>query len=168
MSQVQEFFSITPWTVIFSFCNLLIICFIIKKFLFQPVMNVLKKRQEEVDKIYSDADSDREQAAQLKAAYDAHMAEAQSDADKLMKKAVDTANLRSQTIVDEAQQQASGMLRRAESEIEQERLKAFTEVRNQLGEMAVEIAGQIVNREINEDDHRVLVDEFIRNAGEKE
>ncbi len=168
MSQVQEFFSITPWTVIFSFCNLLLICYIIKKLLFKPVMNVLAKRQEEVDNIYKAADSDRAEAAQLKADYNAHMAEAKSDADKLMKNAMETANKRSEAIIGEAQQQASGMIRRAESEIEQERLKAFTEVRNELSEMAVDIAGQIVDREINGDDHKKLVDEFIRNAGEEQ
>ena len=32
--------------------------------------------------------------------------------------------------------------------------------------MAVDIAGRMVEREINADDHRELVDEFIRNAGE--
>ena len=168
MNEVQEFFSIVPWTIIFQFCNLLILCLLIKKFLFKPVMAMLDQRQKEVDTIYDAANDDRAQAAELKQSYDKRMAGAREEADQLMKKTLASANQRSEAIIDDAQKQVSGMMRRAESEIEQERLKAFTEVRNELSEMAVDIAGQIVNREINGDDHKKLVDEFIRNAGEEQ
>ena len=48
---VQELVSITPWTSIWSIVNLFITLFLVKKFLFKPVMNVLKQRQEEIDTI---------------------------------------------------------------------------------------------------------------------
>ena len=41
MNAVQEFISITPWTIIFQICNLLILVLLIKKFLFKRVMAVL-------------------------------------------------------------------------------------------------------------------------------
>lgn len=56
MQQVQDFISITPWTLIFQICNLLILTALIKKFLFKPVMAVLDKRQAEIDGMYSEAD----------------------------------------------------------------------------------------------------------------
>ena len=59
------------------------------------------------------------------------------------------------------------MLRRAESEIAQERVKAFAEVKKELSGMAVDIAEQMVSRELNATDQDRLVDEFIRNAGDK-
>ena len=58
------------------------------------------------------------------------------------------------------------MMRRAESEIAQERVKAFAEVKKEISGMAVDIAEQMVSREIKAADHAELVDEFIRNAGE--
>ena len=160
MSGVQEFFSIVPWTIIFQFCNLLILCLLIKKFLFQRVMLVLDQRQKEVDNIYAAANEDRGRAAELKQNYDLRMA------DQLMKKTVASANLRSDAIIDDAQKQAANMMRRAESEIAQERVKAFAEVKKEISVMAVDIAEQMVSREIKAEDHAELVDEFIRNAGE--
>ena len=59
------------------------------------------------------------------------------------------------------------MIRRAESEIAQERVKAFAEVKKELSGMAVDIAEQMVSRELNVKDQDRLVDEFIRNAGDK-
>ena len=66
---VQELVSITPWTSIWSIVNLFITLFLVKKFLFKPVMNVLKQRQEEIDTIYSDADQAKSDAAEMKAQY---------------------------------------------------------------------------------------------------
>ncbi len=167
MNGVQEFFSIVPWTISFQYCNLLILCLLIRKFLFQPVMKVLKARQDEIDGIYNAANEDRARAAALKADYDRHMAGAREEADQLVKSAVESANRRGDAILSDAQAQASGMIRRAESEIEQERIKAFAEVKKELSGMAVDIASQMVGREINPSDQDSLVDEFIRNAGDK-
>ena len=54
----------------------------------------------------------------------------------------------------------------AEADIAQERKKAVNDLKNEIGGMAVEIAGKVVEREINESDHQALIDEFIRNVGD--
>jgi len=167
MTGVQEFFSFVPWNTIFAFCNLLILCFFFKKFLFARVMAVLEKRQQEVEGIYEAANADRDQAAQLKQDYDLRMQGARAEADQLVKKAVESANLRSEAILKDAEDQVGGMKRRAESEIEQEKIKAIAMVKKEMSGMAVDIAEQMVSREIKAEDYDKLVDEFIRNAGEK-
>ena len=166
MNAVQEFISITPWTIIFQICNLLILFALIKKFLFKRVMAVLDARQQEIDGIYDAAGKDREDAAQMKAEYTERMSNARAEADLLVKNAVDTANKRGESIVQEARDEATHLKQKAESDIEQERRKAYSELVGEISGMAVDIAGRMVEREINEDDHRGLVEEFIRNAGE--
>ena len=140
MNAVQEFISITPWTIIFQICNLLILFVLIKKFLFKRVMDMLDARQQEIDGIYDAAGKDRDEAAQMKAEYAERMSSARDEATHLKQK--------------------------AESDIEQERRKAYSELVGEISGMAVDIAGRMVEREINEADHRDLVEEFIRNAGE--
>jgi F-type H+-transporting ATPase subunit b len=51
-------------------------------------------------------------------------------------------------------------------EIAQEKKKAVNEVKGEIGDMAVEIAAKVIEREINEKDHEKLIDEFISNVGE--
>ena len=167
MEKVQDFFQVVPWTLIFQYCNLLILCLLFRKFLFKPVQAILKKRQDEIDGIYDAANQNREQAQALKEDYDQRMRQAGEEADRLVRSAVDSANRRGDAIVDEARAQASGMITRAQAEIEQERLRAFSEVRKELGGMAVDIAEQMVSRELTVQDQDRLVDEFIRNAGDK-
>ena len=166
MNAVQEFISITPWTLIFQICNLLILCALLKKLLFQRVMNMLDKRQQEIDGIYEAADKSRSDADQMKEEYTRRMSNARAEADQLVKNAVDTAQRKGDAIVQEARDEATHLKQKAESDIEQERRKAYSELVGEISGMAVDIAGKMVEREINEEDHRELVDEFIKKAGE--
>ena len=138
MNAVQEFISITPWTIIFQICNLLILFTLIRKLLFKRVMAVLDKRQQEIDGIYSAADKAKDDADQMKAEYTRRMSSARAEADMLVKNAMDTAQRRGDAIVQEARDEATHLKQKAESDIEQERRKAYSE----------------------------LVDEFIKKAGE--
>ena len=128
MNAVQEFISITPWTIIFQICNLLILFTLIRKFLFKRVMAVLDKRQEEIDGIYSAADKVKDDADQMKEEYTRRMMGARAEADLLMKNAVDTAQRRSDAIVQEARNEATHLKQKAESDIEQQRRKAYSEL----------------------------------------
>ena len=166
MNAVQDFISITPWTIIFQICNLLILFALIKKFLFKRVMDVLDKRQQEIDGIYDAADKAKGDAVQMKEEYTRRMSNARAEADQLVKNAVDTAQRRGDAIVQEARDEATHIKQKAESDIEQERRKAYSELVGEISGMAVDIAGRMVEREINADDHRELVDEFIKKAGE--
>ena len=83
MNAVQEFISITPWTIVFQICNLLILFVLFKKFLFKRVMAVLDAREKELDGIYDAADKDREDAAQMKQEYTERMSNAREEADTI-------------------------------------------------------------------------------------
>ena len=166
MNAVQEFISITPWTIIFQICNLLILFTLIRKLLFKRVMAVLDKRQQEIDGIYDAADKAKDDADQMKEEYTRRMSNARAEADMLVKNAMDTAQRRGDAIVQEARDEATHLKQKAESDIEQERRKAYSELVGEISGMAVDIAGRMVEREINADDHKELVDEFIKKAGE--
>ena len=166
MKAVQEFISITPWTIIFQICNLLILFHFIKKFLFKRVLAVLDARQKEIDGIYDAADKDRSDAEQLKADYSRRMSNAREEADMVVRSAMENAQRRSDAIVQEAKAEAAHLKQKAESEIEQEKRKAYSELMGEISGMAADIAGRMVEREINPDDHRELVEEFIKSAGE--
>ena len=161
-----EFISIDAWTIIFQICNLLILLFLVRKFLWKRVMAVLEARQKEIDGIYEAAGEDRREAAEMKADYTARMGNAREEADRLVRNAVDTAHNRGDAIVKEAQAEAAHIKQKAERDIDQEKRKAYSELMGEISGMAADIAGRMVEREINAEDHRELVEEFIKSAGE--
>ena len=166
MQQVQDFISITPWTLIFQICNLLILTALIKKFLFKSVMAVLDKRQAEIDGMYSEADKAEARAKALKSEYEQRLATAREEADGLVQNAMRTAQVRSDEIVGEARERAVMLKNKADQEIEQERKKAFMDVKNELSGIAVDIASKVVEREVDAKDHEAFIEDFIRNVGE--
>ena len=163
---VQELVSITPWTIIFQICNLLITITIVKKLLYKPVMNILAKRQQEIDTIYGDADQAKSDATEMKNQYTEKLSHAREEADTIVRNAVQSAERKSEQIVTEARDQAVYMKQKAEQEIEQEKRKAFADVKSELSGIALEIASKVVSREIDEKDHVQLVEDFIKNVGE--
>ena len=164
--EVQQFISIAPWTVIFQILNLLLLMVLFKKYLFKPVTEILEKRQAEIEGHYQEAQQAETDAKAMKADYESKMAGARQEADRVIKTATESANAMSARIVEDARTQADQLKRRAQTEIDLERRRAFDEVKGELSGIALDIASQVIEREVNEKDHEAFIDEFIKNVGE--
>ena len=164
--QVQELVGIVPWTFIAQICNLFLQVYLIKRFLLKPINAMLEKRRAMADAEIQDAVKAKEEAIAMKSEYEQNMLEAKNKANEIVTNAQKTAAIQSEEMLKEASQQAAAMKAKAESDIAQEKRKAVNEVKNEIGGMAMEIAGKVIEREINEEDHAKLIDEFIANVGE--
>lgn len=154
------------WTVIAQLLNTLILFLLLKKFLFVPVKNIIDQRQAEIDKIYVDAQSAKDQALTMQAEYSSSIAGARAEAQTIVNSATKTANVRSDEIVAEANTRAAQLLQRAEGEIAREKKKAINEIKDEISDMAIMIAQKVVGREISPTDHEQLITQFIDNVGE--
>lgn len=164
--EVQQFISIAPWTIIFQILNLLMLMVLFKKYLFKPVTEILEKRQAEIEGHYQEAQQAETDAKAMKADYESKMAGARQEADRVIKTATESANAMSASIVEDARTQADQLKRRAQTEIDLERRRAFDEVKGELSGIALDIASQVIEREVNEKDHEAFINEFIKNVGE--
>ena len=164
--QVQDLVTIVPWTFIATICNLFIQIYLIKRFLFKPINNMLEKRKELADAQISEAEKAKNEALAMKNEYEKDMADARNKASEILSVAQKTASDQSERMIQEAAAQAAALKAKAESDIAQEKRKAVNEAKNEIGGMAMEIAGKVIEREINEEDHKKLIDDFIANVGE--
>ncbi len=158
--------SVNFWQMLISLANLLILFLILKHFLFRPVQRILAKRGEEIRQIYTDAEAAKGEAESARAEYGARLASAEAEAEELLRRAEAKASERGEEIVAEARDEAELLRRRAEREIAQERKKALNEIKNDISELSIEIAEQIVAREIRPEDHEALVNRFIGELGD--
>ena len=166
MGNTQGLVTIIPWTFIAQILNLLIQVFLIKRFLFKPINEMLEKRRELADKEIREAREAKEEADSLKVRYEEGLAGARNEAAQIVQSAQKEAQLRADETVRKAQEQAVGIRKKAEADIAQEKKKAINEMKDEIGELAMDIAGKVVEKEINEEDHKKLIEEFIRNVGE--
>ncbi len=166
MRETQELIAIVPWTFIAQICNLFIQIYLIKRFLFKPINAIIEKRKALADAEIEEAKKARQEAEGLKSDYEAHMAEAKAQAASIIQNAQKDAAARSEAMINEAAAHAAGIKSKAEANIIQEKKKAVNDIKNEIGGIAMDIAGKVIEREIDENDHKKLIDEFIENVGE--
>ena len=164
--QVQELVSFVPWTFIAQICNLFIQVYLIKRFLFKPVNAMLEKRKAMADAEIQDAAKAKDDAQAMKAEYEQNMRDAKDKANEILSTAQKTATAQSEEMIREATQQTAAIKSKAESDIAREKVKAVNEIKDEIGSMAMEIAGKAIGRELHEEDHAKLINEFIANVGE--
>lgn len=165
MSAVKELIYI-DWTIVFQLVNTLILFLVLKHFLYKPVKKILDAREEEVENIYKEANQKNENATSLKKEYEQKLAVAKETASDIVKTATQKAQTRSDEIVSEASLKAAGLLKRAETQIEQDRKKAINEIKNDITDLAISAAGKVISKELSKQDHEKLIENFIENAGD--
>ena len=166
MGQFEAFVGVNFWTALFILLNTLIIFFVAKKFLFGPVMNIIQTRQQEIDDMYTQADTAKETAVKLQSEYEDKLSQAAATSERLVKEATVRAQGREEEIIREANQRAEAIRAKASADIAQEKKKALNDAKDEISVIALAIAGKVVGRELNETDQRNLVDSFIEELGE--
>ena len=161
----EAFVSIGWWQILVTMCNTLITFLIIKKFLFGPVRKMLAQREEEVKTIYSAAEQAQTDAEQKRAEYTERLSKAKEEAAEIVGSATRRAAERSDEILRESSQQASAMVKKAERVIEQERIKAHKELKDEVADLSVMIASKIVERDVKPEDHERFIEDFIDKVG---
>ena len=166
MGQFEAFVGVNFWTALFILLNTLIIFFVAKKFLFGPVMNIIETRQREIDDLYNQAETSREEAGKLQAEYADKLSQAAATSERLVKEATVRAQGREEEIIRQANARAEAILTKASADIAQEKKKALNDAKDEISVIALAIAGKVVGRELNAEDQRNLVDSFIEELGE--
>ena len=166
MDLYQSLVTVNPITLIAQICNLFLQLLIVKIFFLDKIKAILDQRREAADKEITDAQNAKAEAMTIKATYEENMRQSKAKADALLISAQQTATLRGEEIIQDAQRSAVQIKQKAEADIAQEKKKAINDAKNEISEMALAIAGKVVGRELNAADQSALVDSFIAELGD--
>ena len=109
--------------------NVFVLFLLLTFILFNPVRNMLKKRQDKITSDRENAENDKKEASALKAEYEAKLKDAHKEAEQILSDARKTAMHNETKIIDEAKAEAARIIERANVEAELEK---------QMGEEALE------------------------------
>lgn len=166
MGEFEALLGVNPWTALFALANFLFLFFMLRKFLFKPVMKMIDDRQREIDDLYKDAEDAKKDAQAKQQEYDRKLSAAQQTSEQLVREAVARGQSREEEILRQANAQASAMMDKAADDIAREKKKAVNDAKDEISVIALSIAGKVVGRELNDADHARLVDGFIEELGE--
>lgn len=163
----ESFIGVNFWTALFVLLNTLAVFFVAKKFLFVPVMNMIKQRQDEIDRLYLEANTAREDAMAMEAEYQKKLSQATVTGEQMVKEAVERGQQRQEEIILQAKQEAAAIMSKASADIALEKKKALNDAKDEISGIAMAIAEKVVERELNDADHAALVEGFINQLGEQ-
>ena len=160
--QSLKVISVNIWAILASLANLLLLTWIVKKFLFKPVKKIVDARRAAIDADYEQAAAARAEAEENRLNYEAAMTAARQTSDQIIAEATRTAEHRGNEIVSDARKKATEIRRQAESDAVLEKKKVADDIKHEIADVSAQLTGKLLEREINAEDHRALIDSFLQ------
>jgi len=145
--------------------NLLILFLLLRHFLYKPVSKFMAEREAKFAREREQLDASRNEANVLKAQYETSMKNARLDAEHLAEERRQAAEREAEDLRKKAKQDAQVILTDAMHQAVVEREDMLKELRSQTAELAVDIAGKILEREVSQEDHQRIIDSFFEKIG---
>ena len=153
-------------TLVAQVINFLIAVVILYKLAYKPLTQAIKDRQDQIQSSIDSAEKKFEEANALLSEYQQKLNDARKESQEMVEKAQKIADESREEILKKTKDDTARMLKQAEEEIAREKDKMLSEVRNQVSELSVLIAGKIIEKTIDPQIHDELVDEFIKEVGD--
>jgi len=148
-------------TLILQSIAMMIFVWFCMKFLWPPLIKAMDERREKIAEGLAASDRAEKELEAAKVTVDEQINEAREKAGEI----VDQANQRHSQILDQAKDDATSERKRqvtaAEAEIVQAANQAREELRSSVASLAVLGASQILEKEVDENTHRELLDNLI-------
>ena len=154
----SDFFSSLIFWEILSFA---ILFFILYKFAFPGILSALEEREKKIKDSLDEAERHRSEAERKLKEYEDKLNMAAKEAEGILAAAKE----RAQRLMEESEQRMTAEAERirgdATREIDHERRKAIQDIRAQTTDLALMVAEKVVQRSLNEADHRKFADEAL-------
>ena len=166
---MEQLFGLNPQLLHDTVLSVLAILFLftlMSYLLFNPAKKMLKDRQERIKNDIDTAKKDREEAAAVKAEYNAKIKEIDKEAEEILSEARQKALKNESRIVDEAKEEAARIIKRANEEAVLEKKRIMDEATQELIAIASLMAGKVVTASIDTSIQDALVEETLKEIGE--
>ena len=129
----------------------IIVWFTLGRVAFRPIQKALKQRETDIQNSLDEAKKAREEMANLKAENEQLLQEAREERAKILKEAKAAKETIIKDAKDKAKEEAKKIVVSAKEEIEHQKMAALTEVKNKVGLMALEIAENVLRKQLQGD-----------------
>lgn len=137
--------------------NFAILIFVLYKFVYHPILNLLEKRSAMIAKGIDDAKKSEEVLKNITETEIEKMKETEQKIGKMLLSAKTDAENLKKGILAEAQKQGDDLLKRASLQIAEEKEKMISEAKSEVTNYAFQIAAKILEKEFSQENQQKLV-----------
>ncbi|SES86454.1 F0F1 ATP synthase subunit B [[Clostridium] polysaccharolyticum] len=153
------------WNIVATIVNLLVLYFLMRRFLFGPIQAILDKRKELIESRFHEAKEEQLQAGQMKEKYQGLLANAKEESAQIVERAREQAKTEYESRLSCAEEQAEKMLEAAREKMEQEHDKMLKELESQISTLVMCAAGKVIGRNASPKYDEALYNQFLDEAG---
>lgn len=151
-----------PGLFIWTILTFLALLALLAKFAWRPLLQALESRQETIRKSLDDAERARRELEAVQRESEQIVRQARVDAESIISASrADAERLRGE-LRQKAREDADGILRNAERQIQLETNQALQQIRQEAVDLSVTIASKIIGRNLSKEDNERLIDEAIK------
>ncbi len=134
-----------------------IVLFLLKKLAWKPILKSLQEREDSIQSALDESKKAREEMASLKSDNERIIAEAKTQRDIILKEAREIKDKMIAEAKTQASSEADRITASARENIQNEKMAAITELKNQVAHLSIEIAEKILKQELSEKDKQKTI-----------
>jgi len=162
MEVIQEgLLRVEPGLLLWTWVTFVVLLLILWKAAWKPIVEALDARAEKVRGDIENADRSRQEAEKLLAQHKSMMDNARNEAAKFIADSKSEAERMKNEIIEKAGSDAEGLAERARKEISLAKDRALAEIKAEIVNLSTEIAAKIINKNLNPNDQKALVEETL-------
>jgi F-type H+-transporting ATPase subunit b len=143
---------------IWNLLAFLVVFLILKKFAWKPILKSLKDREDNISDSLATAEKVKAEMAQIKNENETLLAKAREERSQMLKEAKDTKDKIIAEAKEAAKAEVAKIMTDAHASIEQQKMAALTDVKNQVGLLVIEVAEKVLRRELaNKNDQETYI-----------
>ncbi|MEN9937207.1 MAG: hypothetical protein RLZZ387_3786 [Chloroflexota bacterium] len=146
--------------------NVILLVWLLTRFLYKPVLNMLNERTRRIQESLQDAEKVKEQLANARRDYDAELAKARQEAAGILAQAQDRARGQEQEIIAQARVEADRIRQEAREQAERERDQLLRDLKGQMAELVTLTASRVLGEELKSN-HDRLIEESLASLGRR-
>ena len=161
----MDLLSPEPGLVIWSGLTFLAVLALLTKFAWKPLLGMIKEREDEISTSLEKAKLAQQEYARIEAEKAKLQAESRAERDALLKETREKVTAMIEDAQKRAQEQGDKLLAEARVQIEKEKAGAIEDMKRQVAKLSVEIAGKLIEKDLEGDDKQEkLIEKYLQES----
>ncbi len=156
-----------PGLYIWSIIIFLVLLFLLMKFAWKPLLAMLEKREDNIRQSLLDAEKARDELANVKEDTEKLLGEARTESQAIVAAGKKNAERMKDEIIEKAQSKSDALLVDAKKQIEIEKDRAIADVKAEVVNLSMEVAGKLIRKNLTKEDNLKLINESLSSINPK-
>jgi F-type H+-transporting ATPase subunit b len=145
MDLLTPSFGLIIWTLLVF----VIVVFLLKKYAWKPIMDSLGEREKNISEALRSSDRMKKEMESLKSENEVLLNKAREERSQMMREAKETRDKIIVEAKEQARQETNKILADAQALIHQQKMASIVELKNQVGNLVIEVCEKVIKRELN-------------------